>query len=218
MKFNRFDVVNGTCIEEIYGQSRYGFSQSDTTDFYDMEELMENDGYRGTTISFYDYETGKVYTPFDQERNVLYGDPVFWQECFWFLRADFDLGVVTLLRYVPGQAPYEVTQLNIEDVNLYNLGITGEGVHITSGDDDFVCYYPERFSFTLGAEESVMLIADSKVYLSKWVEEGWDDENNCATDDYKYYEKIVVRDFEGNLISEEIGSLDQRPDGSWWIS
>lgn len=218
MKFNRFDVVNGTCIEEIYGQSRYGCAKSDTTDFYDMEELMENDGYRGTTISFYDYETGKVYTPFDQERNVLYGDPVFWQECFWFLRADFDLGVVTLLRYVPGQAPYEVTQLNIEDVNLYNLGITGEGVHITSGDDDFVCYYPERFSFTPGAEESVMLIADGRVYLSKWVEEGWDEENDCATEDYKYYEKVVVRDMEGNLISEEIGSLDQRPDGTWWIS
>ena len=78
MKFNRFDVVNGTCIEEIYGQSRYGYAKSDTTDFYEMEELMENGGYRGMTISFYDYETGKVYEPFGPKRNVLYGDPVFF--------------------------------------------------------------------------------------------------------------------------------------------
>ena len=65
---------------------------SDTTDFYDMTELMENDGYKGSTIAFYDYETSKVYEPFAKERNVIYGDPVFLHERFWFLRGDYNSG------------------------------------------------------------------------------------------------------------------------------
>ena len=63
-----------------------------------------------------------------------------------------------------------------------------------------------------------MLIANGKVYLSAWIEEGWDDENDCASEEYKYYEKVIVRDFNGNILSEELGSLNQCEDGSWWIS
>ena len=38
MKLNRFEVVTGRYIEKIPGQSRIGYSMSDTTDFYDMDE------------------------------------------------------------------------------------------------------------------------------------------------------------------------------------
>ena len=57
-----------------------------------------------------------------------------------------------------------------------------------------------------------------KVYLSAWVEEGWDDENDCETEEYNYYEKVVERDFKGNLLSETLGSLQQHADGTWWIA
>lgn len=63
-----------------------------------------------------------------------------------------------------------------------------------------------------------VMIVDGKVYLSAWVEEGWDDDNNCATEEYKYYEKMIIKDFKGNVLSETIGSLQQHPDGTWWIS
>jgi hypothetical protein len=62
------------------------------------------------------------------------------------------------------------------------------------------------------------LIDNGKVYIDAWIEEGWDDENDCATDDYKYYGKVIVKDFQGNVISEEIGSLYQGQDGTWWIA
>ena len=70
----------------------------------------------------------------------------------------------------------------------------------------------------MDSHEGVTLIADEKVYFSAWVEEGWDDENDCAIEDYQYYDKVIVRDFNGNVLSEYIGSLAQRPDGAWWIS
>ena len=53
----------------------------------------------------------------------------------------------------------------------------------------------------------MVFIDDNKVYIEKWVEEGWDDVNDCATNEYKYYHKIIVKDHSGNIISEEIGSL-----------
>ena len=111
-----------------------------------------------------------------------------------------------------------ITQLNIEDVNLYNLRFIGEDVYIVSEDDEFVCYYPESFRFSKGVNESVSMIAEQKVYLSAWVEEGWDDENDCETEEYNYYEKVVERDFKGNLLSETLGSLQQHSDGTWWIA
>ena len=100
----------------------------------------------------------------------------------------------------------------------HNLRIIGEDVYIVSEDDEFVSYYPESFRFSKGVNESVSMIADQKVYLSAWVEEGWDDENDCETEEYNYYEKVVERDFKGNLLSETLGSLQQHADGTWWIS
>ena len=49
-------------------------------------------------------------------------------------------------------------------------------------------------------------------------EEGWDDKNNCAGDDYSYYENVIVKDRKGNTLSCEKGSLCQTPDGIWLIS
>ena len=218
MKLNRFEVVTGRYIEEIPGQSRIGYAMSDTTDFYDMIEWLKKGGYQGSTISFYDYNNGKVYEPFQKQRNVLYGTPVYLKKSFWFLQGDYNSGKITLFKYYPDQILEMITQLNIEDVNLYNLRIIGEDVYIVSEDDEFVSYYPESFRFSKGVNESVSMIADQKVYLSAWVEEGWDDENDCETEEYNYYEKVVERDFKGNLLSETLGSLQQHSDGTWWIA
>lgn len=51
------------------------------------------------------------------------------------------------------------------------------------------------------------MVAGGKVYLSAWVEEGWDNENNLATEEYKYYEKVVVRDFNGAVLCKTLGCL-----------
>ena len=218
MKFNRFEVVSGTYIEEIVGQSRIGYSMSDTMDFYDMVELSKKSVYQGSIISFFDFDNGRIYEPFTKQRNVLYGKPVYLKNYYWFLQGDYNKGLITLFRYLPDEIPEMITQINIADVNPYNLQIIGEDVYITSEDDEFVCYYPERFRFSKITNESVIMIADGKVYFSAWVEEGWDDENDCATEQYKYYEKVIVRDFEGNVLLEELGCLNQRSDGTWWIS
>lgn len=218
MKINRFEVVTGTCIEEITGQSCLGYSVSDTSDFYDVACWPEEEEYPGSTITFYDYTNGKIYEPFARECNVMYGKPAFLEDAYWILQGNYNSGLVTLYKYFPSETPEAVTQLNIADVDPYNLSIMGEKVHIISEDDEFVCYYPEACRFVKESRESACLISDGKVYLSSWTEEGWDDERDCATPEYRYYEKLVVRDFDGNLISEESGCLQMRADGTWWLA
>ena len=86
-------------------------------------------------------------------------------------------------------------------------------------------YMPEKVLETVtdfNMEEvnlyNLAIVGDRKVYLEKWVEEGWDKENDCAMDTYQYYNKVIIKDFAGNTISEEIGCLNQSANGDWWLS
>lgn len=162
-----------------------------------------------------DYGGESSYQPGYRLENMMWMTLLVYD---YIIPGDYNSGKITLFRYLPDKIPELIIQFNIADVDLYNLRIIGEDIYITSEDDEFVSYYPESFRFPTTLNESVRMIVDGKVYLSAWVEEGWDDDNNCATEEYKYYEKMIVRDFKGNVLSETIGSLQQHPDGTWWIS
>ena len=82
MKLNRFETVSGTYIEKISGQSRIGYSLSDSMDFYDIIEHSKKGDYHGSVISFYDYENGKVYEPFSKQRNVSVRTSYLFQSLF----------------------------------------------------------------------------------------------------------------------------------------
>lgn len=215
----RFKEVNGMYIDKIYGQDRFGFSHTDSSDLYDLVEWAERGGYPGSELKFYDLETGDVYTPFQKKRDVMYGNPVYLDGYYYFLQADNNAGLVTIFKYVPGDGPETIAEFNIQDVNLYNLMIVGEKLHLIAQDNKiFNCYYPETFSFKLQPNESVSFIDGKKVYLEAWIEEGWDAENNCASENYKYYDKVIIKDFKGNTLSEEVGSIYHAPDGTYWIA
>ena len=112
-----------------------------------------------------------------------------------------------------------VAEFGTDEVDLYNLQIVGEKVHVISQNGEvFKCYYPEKISFPLEGSETVELLTDDRVYIEKWIEEGWDEKNNCATDEYKYYDKVLIKDHAGNTLSEEVGSIYQASDGTYWIA
>ena len=214
----KFKSVNGKYIEKIYGQDRLAFAMSDNEDLYDLIAWSERGGYQGAVLYFYDFETGDVYQPFEKKRNVVYSRPEFADGYYYFLQGDYDAKTVVLYRYFPDDLLAPVVTLPLDDVDLYNLRIVGNPVHIISQNEELRCYYPDAFSFPLEPNETVCFIEDGCVYIEAWIEEGWDDENDRATDEYNYYHKVVVKDFHGNLISEEIGALGQAADGTWWMS
>ena len=215
---NRFKTPKGRLVDRIPGQSRLAWAMSDTEDFYDMPGWACRGGYQGSVLGFYDFETAEIYEPFEKRRNVVYGRPAFYDGFYYFLQGDFNKGVITLYKYLPKEAPEPVTVLKAGETDLYNLQLMGEKIRITSQGDLFRCYYPEQIEFCLKPNETVSLVTDEHVYVEAWFEEGWDVVNNCAADDYRYYNKVIIKDHSGNTISEELGILYQAEDGTWWIA
>ncbi|WP_414042356.1 hypothetical protein ACMGE9_08440 [Macrococcus sp. EM39E] len=104
------------------------------------------------------------------------------------------------------------------DVELYNLMIMDTDLKIVSHGKDFVCYYPESYMIPLESRESVISIDEDKVYINKWVEEGYDKDSNSFTNQYHYHEKLIIKDFSGNILSEKIGYLNSYLDDELWLS
>lgn len=216
MNIIRLPIINGITPNLLNGTERYAYSLSDFVDSWELIDWQDHGGYQGSVLYLYDLHDNKVYVPFQKKKNVTYQMPLFSDGMIYFLQVDYDDKKVNLYRVSSSTALEKITDLSIDEVDLYNIGLTGECVHITSQNESFVCYYPKAFEIKLETNESVLCINDDRIYISAWIEEGV--ENDEITNDYSYYEKILIKDTVGNLISEEIGSLTQFPDGKWRIS
>lgn len=218
--FREFEEVKGEYVEEIPGQDRFAYEISDMEDLFEIEDIIKHVGsYQGSVLRFYDYQTGKVHLPFEQKKNISYGRVIFIDNSFYILQVDFNEGLANIYKYYPGESLEKITDHKIKDLSTYNLGLVGSALHLISQDSDSLeIYYPHRKTVKLEGNESALLIDDGKAYINAWIEEGWDDENNKAGEDYRYYDKLVIKDFDSNIIEERIGNLYQRPDGTWWLA
>ena len=92
----------------------------------------------------------------------------------------------------------------------------GYEFHICSSSDRFISYYLRKFSIEMEPDQSVLYVDKDRLYINQWIEEGL--EGDAITNNYKYYEKLLVMDLDGNLISERTGSLSLYPNGKWYLS
>ncbi|WP_297377478.1 hypothetical protein [uncultured Helcococcus sp.] len=214
-----FSEITGEYVDKINGQTRFGFSLSENEDFYDIQNIMEHDGYyKGSVIKFYDFEKAEVSTPFELEKNIQYGSPIYIDYSYYFLRADYNKKLVTIYEYYPQKYLNQIKEFEMDKLNLYNLGLVGEELHLVSDDNKLEIYYPYRKTIDLNGNESLLFIKDNKLYIFAWIEEGWDEENWGPGPDYEYYHKFMVKDLDGKTISEKRGDLFQHIDGTWWLS
>ncbi|KGF04067.1 hypothetical protein HMPREF1630_05420 [Anaerococcus lactolyticus S7-1-13] len=218
--FKEFSEVKGEYVEEIAGQSRFAYSISNSDDLFEIEETVKIDGfYKGNEICFYDYKTSEIYRPFDLKKNIAYGRVIFIDNSFYILQVDFNEGLVNIYKYYPGEILEKITDYKVKDLSTYNLELVGLDLHLISQDSETLeIYYPYRKTVKLEVSESALFIDDGKVYINRWIEEGWDDEKDEAGEDYKYYDKLIIKDFDSNIIEERLGSLHQSPDGTWWLA
>lgn len=218
--YKEFKEITGEYVDDIPGQARFGYALSDMGDFFEVEDIIKHDGfYEGSVIRFYDYQTGKVYLPFEHKKNISYGKTIYIENIFYILQVDFDEDLANIYKYYPGESLDKIAIHKIKDLSTYNLELIGNDLHLISQDDESLeIYYPYRETVKLGANESVLLVNDGKVYINAWIEEGWDDEEDIASEDYSYYDKLIIKDMDSNIISERVGNLHQRPDGTWWLS
>ena len=218
--YKEFSQVKGEYVEAISGQTRFAYSISDIEDLFEIEEIVNHDGfYRGNEICFYDYETSEIHKPFDLKKNIAYGRVIFIDNNFYILQVDFNDGLANIYKYYPGEILDKITDYKINDLSTYNLELIGSDLHLISQDSETLeIYYPYRKTVKLAGNESALLIDDGKVYINAWIEEGWDEEKDEEGEDYCYYDKLVIKDFDSNIIEEKLGSLTQGPDGTWWLA
>lgn len=218
MKIEVFDNVYGEYLESIFGQDRFYNSLSSMESYYDIPDWIKEHGYyHGDLIRFYDMYDNKTYTPFENEKNITYSYAKYKEGYFYFLRVDFNKYTLELIKYYPEKVLESIVELPLKDMNLYNLGLEdGYELHICSSDINFISYYPKNFELKLTPHQSVIYIDDDKIYVNEWVEEGVVEDQ--LTNDYEYYDKLLVMDYDGNVISERKGSLSKYPNGKWYLS
>ena len=218
--YKEFSEINGQYLEEIPGQARFAYGISDMDDFFEIEDIIKYDGfYKGSIIRFYDYQTGKVYLPFDLKENIAYGRPIYIGDIFYILQVDFNEGLANIYKYYPGESLEKIIDYKLKDLSTYNLSLIGLDLHLISQySNKLEIYYPYRKTVKLAENESALLIDDGKLYINAWIEEGWDDKRDRAGQDYHYYDKVIIKDMDSNILSERIGNLHQRQDGSWWLA
>lgn len=218
--YKEFTEVKGEYLDEIPGQARFAYGTSGMEDCFEVEDIIKHDGYyKGSVIRFYDYKTGKVYLPFEHKKNISYGKTIYIGNIFYILQVDFNEGLANVYKYYPGETLEKVFDYKIKDLSTYNLEIIGSDLHLISQDSERLeIYYPYRKTVKLAGNESALFIDDGKVYINAWIEEDCDDENDVPGEDHRYYEKIIIKDLDSNIIEERIGSLHQGPDGIWWLA
>ena len=85
--YKEFSEIKGEYVEEIPGQARFGYALSDMDDLYEIEDIIKHDGfYKGSVIRFYDYQTRKVYLPFEHKKNISYGKTIYIGNIFYILQ------------------------------------------------------------------------------------------------------------------------------------
>ncbi|MDO5717837.1 MAG: hypothetical protein Q4P34_02540, partial [Tissierellia bacterium] len=99
-------------------------------------------------------------------------------------------------------------------INLYNLSLIPDPLHLISQDDEIESYYPQRFSIPIKPNENIICIKDEKIYISAWYEE--EDIIDDEIINYKYYEKMLIYDFYGKKLDEKLGCL-QRIGNNWYL-
>ena len=145
-----------------------------------------------------------------------YASPYFYDGYIYFLQGNFNIDKIILYKYLPGSCCKIITDFSISAINLYNFQIIGSNLNVISQDKKLTCYYPEQFEISMKENENVVFIDDDLIYFTAWIEEGV--VNDKITYDYRYYDKIIVKDKKGNIIYEKVGTLNQMIDGSWWVS
>ena len=95
-----------------------------------------------------------------------------------------------------------------EEVFLESESVLGNSLCLIHYPDGEV-FWPEQVHFPMGQHESFFLRDGEKLYFSKWYEEG-------DGPDYRYWEEIVNRDLNGNLIETLPGDVRVMPNGDIW--
>lgn len=217
MDFKKIEGSLHFGINEIASCDKWLYQCSDFGDFYDLNMMAQiGEKLKGSEILFISYPEGNVYKPFEIEEGIYYSKPACINEEIYFLKCDFNTRLVSILKFLENNPPQEIFSISIDEIDLYNLGLNGSPLMLTSSGQSFEVSYPEKISIKQEANESFNLRVDHVFYFTAWFEEGTAP-NGIIGENYKYYEKTIGKDKDSNIVFEENGNLEKMPNGEIWL-
>lgn len=196
----------------------YCFGGDIYKDLYDIKNLNDsNEEIMGNELIICSYPDGKSYRPYTIKYGVYYSSIIFINEELFFLKADFNKNIVTIVRYIPDDNILnEISSFNMDELNLYNLSLGKYPLTLFSMDEKFIAYYPEKLEINVTKKDSFVVRNGDTFYFNRWEEERIDN-NYLDTSHDNYYESMVKFNKDGKVLSIERGSLNEMPNGEFWL-
>ena len=204
-------------IEPIPGATNewyYGVSY-EHGDLYEAEEIFkEGHTIKGRKLCLVHYPDGEVFAPVTKKEGHYCEKPVYFEESVYILNVDFPAGRIQILRF--GCADHKTAihaELPLSSVkDCYNLSLQISPLTLSRqcvGENEFEIIWPERTGFRMDDHDSFFLRDGDRLFFSRWHEEG-------EGEDYRYWEEIIVKDLEGNVLETLPGDVMLMPNGELW--
>lgn len=212
MIFKIFKGFEDTYPEKVEGTDSWYYAQlTPCSEAYEVPCFKGE--YPGTRLYFFEYPSGNVFEPIEQEKNVFLERPVYEYKdnSFGIIRYDFNKEVIQVFIFKPDCSSVEIiTEMPFSKVgDMINLRLEVSPFVLVKYDIqnytiDFLWPKEKRIQFE--ENEFLNFQNDGKIYTSKWIE------------DPHYREEIIIRDAEtGEILERMPGYLRRMPDGSVWV-
>ncbi len=203
------EAVPGSASEWYYGMDH------PQGDLYEAEQVFRSGGtVAGRKLCLVHYPDGRVFFPFPAEKGHYCEKPVFLDGGIFIPDVDFSQGRIRIFRFGCGNERTEVyAELPLSSVkDCYNLQLQVSPLTLSRqcvGTHEFEILWPERVSFPMGGHDSFFLRDGSRLFFSRWYEEG-------EGENYRYWEETIVRDLNGTITETIPGDVMRMPDGEIW--
>lgn len=211
MEYKTFHGLEDVYPEKLDGTSEWFYGQvTPCSEAYEVSEYQGS--YIGTRLYIF-HISGKVYVPFQQEKNVFLAPPIYSAErnSFGILRYDFNKGRIQAYEYIP-----ETEELSIfkeikmpKTDELRYIRVIKEPFMLVkcNWNENSVDFLEEKENHVqLEENESLCYVERDVLITQKWIE------------DPDYREEIIYRHADsGKVIKREDGYIVEMPDGKLWI-
>ena len=208
----KIDMQGIMYIEPLAGSSAWHWGMDYTSrDLYEAEELFKrNHPVSQNKLLFVHYPDSRVIQPVVAQKGQYLGRPIYDHGAIILLMVDFAAAKIFILRYDEvAEKTTTLAEILLTDVpDCYNLMLISAPLTLIrqGSEADFQILWPQKQSFTVARNESLLFRDGEKLYFSAWHEEP------------DYREEIIVRQIADGTIIERIpGSLAIMPDGQKWI-
>ncbi len=183
-------------------------------DLYEAEDIFKaGKKIKGRTLRIVHYPDGCVYDPVPKTEGCYSERPIFFENSIYIINVDFKKGLIQIIRFECTEHKTSIhAELPLSEIKkCYNLILHTSPLTLTRQgfDNDFQIIWPEKVSIKMEDHDSFFLRDGDKLYFNRWYEEG-------EGADYRYWEKTIIKDLNGNVLETFPGDVMVMPNGEFW--